>query len=428
MSVEGKVRLLFLSHFRWFWSSQTLSFVGDRLTGFAVPATAILVLHASSAEVGFLTALGWLAYPVLGLFAGAALVHLRLRPVMITSELVRFAAFATVPVAAAAGWLTITQLFVVVTVAGCATVFTDIAGQSYLPSLVDENLLYGANFRLQNSDSLSKVVGPALAGAITHAFGVVLGSALYSVPFLLSALGRTRIRKDVVAPPHVRSPIPVGIRSGCRFVLNHPQLRWLVCCAALRNFGMGAVDAVLLLFAYRAVGLSNAAGGLLLASGAVGGVFGAVVAHSLIARLGVRRTLLLTGVEGASWIAVPLCLIVAPVQILIAIRMFSSVWLPVWSVVSTSLRQTMTPPEQQSTVHATVRTLVSSTVPLGAVTGGLAASALGGGVGTSAGLVLVLMAGGMCASSGVLVLRRVDWRRTSGRPYEDIEAGRSSDD
>jgi len=36
----------------WYWGSQTASFVGDRLTGFAVPSIAILTLDASSAEVG----------------------------------------------------------------------------------------------------------------------------------------------------------------------------------------------------------------------------------------------------------------------------------------------------------------------------------------------------------------------------------------
>ncbi|MDX6264022.1 MAG: hypothetical protein QOH84_5710, partial [Kribbellaceae bacterium] len=100
--------------FSWYWGSQTASFVGDRLTGFAVPSIAILTLNATSAEVGILSAIGWLAYPTLGLVAGAALVHLPRRKVMITGELLRFALFATIPLAAIAGWVTIPQLLIVV--------------------------------------------------------------------------------------------------------------------------------------------------------------------------------------------------------------------------------------------------------------------------------------------------------------------------
>ncbi|WP_433697161.1 MFS transporter [Nocardiopsis sp. CA-288880] len=396
--------------FRWFWFSQTMSFTGDRLTGFAVPTVAILVVDASSAQVGLLTATGWLAFPVLGMFAGAVLAHVRRRLVMILGELVRFGAFTGVVAVALLGEVGFAQLVAATALAGAAMVFVDISAQSYLPSLVEPGALFAANSRLQSSDSMSKLIGPAVAGAVVDIVGPATSVAVNAVPFLLSAFGRTRVR-TVEPPPrpgHRPEPVAGRMRHGLGFVWRHEALRRLVCASALRGFGMGAVDVVLLLFAYRVLGMSGTAVGLLLAVGALGGLAGAMSAHRIARRIGVRRTLLLSGLEGASWIAVPLCLVAAPVVVFAVIRVCSSIWLPVWGVLSTSLRQRLTPPEWQSTVHATARTIPATALPLGALTGGAAAAVAGDLLGTAEGLVAVLMAGGACASTAVLLLRGID--------------------
>src|SRR5207248_2730374 len=52
------------------WSGQTISQAGSQVSQLAIPTVAILVLHASPFEVGLLTALEFLAFPVLGLVAG----------------------------------------------------------------------------------------------------------------------------------------------------------------------------------------------------------------------------------------------------------------------------------------------------------------------------------------------------------------------
>ncbi|MET7276763.1 MFS transporter [Kribbella sp. NPDC005582] len=388
----------------WYWGSQTASFVGDRLTGFAVPSIAILTLNASSAEVGVLSALGWFAYPAFGLVAGAALPHLPRRRVMIGGELVRCAAFATVPAAAVLGGAGIEQLFVVVAVAGVAMVFVDVAGQTYLPAIVAPGTLVGANAKLQSSDSASKLVGPALAGLLLRTTGSTIGLFLSALPFLASAYGRTRI--TAVEPPAdpAQAPFVQRIRTGLAFVQSHPVLRRQVSAAAVRSFGSGMVDAVLLLFAYRVLGLSSLAGGLLIAAGSVGGLLGAFLANRLAGKLGTRRVLLLTSVEALCWLAIPLCLVTQPAITLVLIRVLAGGWLPVWNVVTTSVRQQVTPSALQSTVHATARTLTSSTVPLGALTGGFAGGVLSSQLGAATGLVLVLATGGVIAGSSALLV------------------------
>ncbi|MEV6603713.1 MFS transporter [Kutzneria sp. NPDC051319] len=395
--------------FRWYWFSQTASFVGDRLTGFTAPSIAILVLHASSAEVGLLSATGWLAYPVFGMLAGGPLAHVRKRPVLVAGELTRLLAFVAVGAFATMGHISVAGLVVAVAIAGVATVFGDVAGQTYLPTLVEPRSLFAANARLQSSNSLSKLVGPALAGLLIDVVGPLAALAVNALPFALSAFGQSRVATVEPLPrPERRDPVLTRIRDGLGQVRRIPTLWRIVQGSALRAFGIGVVDTVLLLFAYRALGLSSVGGGLLLAAGSLGALAGAFLTARLAARFGVRRLMLASGLEGATWLALPLGLLVAPVAVVVAIRVLSSFWLPVWAVLTTGVRQSLAPAGHESAVHATVSTIVSSAVPAGSLAGGLAAGAATGWLGVTDGLALVLAAGGLLAAAGVLFVRHPD--------------------
>jgi MFS family permease len=249
-------------------------------------------------------------------------------------------------------------------------------------------------------------------------FAGPLALAFTSLPFLFSAFGQSRVRTvEPVPAPGPRDPVRARIKDGLLHVSRTPALRRIVHGSVLRSFGIGIVDTVLLLFAYRALGLSSVGGGLLLAAGALGGLAGAVLATRLIARIGVRRTLLLSGLEGAAWIALPFCLPAAPVVMIVAvvvIRVVSSVWLPVWAVLTTGLRQTLAPPGHESTVHATARTLVSSATPAGSLAGGLAAGLFSAWLGVTPGLVVLLAAGGLLAACSALLVSRTGG--TADRP------------
>ena len=71
-ALTGRVpELLRETEFRRYWSGQTISMFGDQISGIAIPLAAVLVLHASAAEMGYLTALVWLPSLLFGLHAGA---------------------------------------------------------------------------------------------------------------------------------------------------------------------------------------------------------------------------------------------------------------------------------------------------------------------------------------------------------------------
>ena len=115
------------------WSAETVSQFGTQFTQLALPLAAIDVLHASAFEVAALTTVEFLPFLLVSLPAGVWVDRLRRRPILVIGDLARAALLASVPIAYAFDALTIWQLYVVGFTVGIATVFFDVAYQSYLP-------------------------------------------------------------------------------------------------------------------------------------------------------------------------------------------------------------------------------------------------------------------------------------------------------
>src|SRR4051812_20156423 len=237
--------------------------------------------------MGVLTALETVAFLVIGLPAGAWVDRWRRTRVLVVNDLVRAVALATLPVAYALDVLSLWQLFLVAAVTGTATVFFDVAYQSYLPTLVDGDQIVDGNGKLESSRAVAQVAGPGITGVLLRVLGAPLLIAADAVSFLLSALFIGRIRHvDTVPQRAARRPLRVEIAEGLSFVVRHPLLRRIVACTGLGNLAGSAITALLVLFALRQLGLSESTVGLVFSAGAVGGVVGAVTAGRIARSFG----------------------------------------------------------------------------------------------------------------------------------------------
>src|ERR1700685_4811907 len=99
--------------FGWLWTAYAVSAYGSGLGFGAFPLIAVLVLHASPAQVSALSAVGPAVGALIALPLGPWVEFRRKRPVMIAMDLSRFAALSSVPAAFALGWLSFVQLLVV---------------------------------------------------------------------------------------------------------------------------------------------------------------------------------------------------------------------------------------------------------------------------------------------------------------------------
>src|SRR5436305_2656742 len=177
------------------WTGQTISELGSRVSREGIPLTAVLVLHAGTVQMGFLTALGGASVLVFGLIAGVWVDRLRRRPLLIATDLGRAAILASVPLAAVAGVLRMEQLYAVAALAGILTVFFDVAYQSYLPTLVLREQILEGNSKLALSASIAEIAGPGVTGVLVQTITAPIAILFDAVSFLFSALMVLLIRK-----------------------------------------------------------------------------------------------------------------------------------------------------------------------------------------------------------------------------------------
>ncbi|MGW0950357.1 MFS transporter, partial [Streptomyces sp. NPDC002623] len=118
------------------WGGQTVSEMGTHITVLALPLVAVVLLEASAFQVGLLAAAETSAFLLVALPAGAIVDRIAKRRLMIWCDLALFVVIGSVPLAHAAGALTLAQLYVVALVSGVLSVFFSVAYQAYLPTVL----------------------------------------------------------------------------------------------------------------------------------------------------------------------------------------------------------------------------------------------------------------------------------------------------
>jgi MFS family permease len=156
------------------WSGQSISELSSAVTVLVLPLTAVVVLNASTFQVGLLSAATTVSFLLIALPAGAVVDRMAKRRLMIGCDTARMLIIGSVPAAAVLGMLTLAQLYVVAA-AGVLTVFFDVAYQSYTLTLISRDQLMDGNGKLAATQSFSQVAGPGLGGTL---FGLLRAWAM----------------------------------------------------------------------------------------------------------------------------------------------------------------------------------------------------------------------------------------------------------
>lgn len=107
---------------------------------------------------------------------------------------------ASIPAAALAHALTMAQLYVVALVIGVATVFFDVAHQSYLPQILPRDQLVAGNGALETVRSTAQVTGPGVGGGLVQLVGAHLAVVADAIGYMLSALFLLRVKQPEEVP------------------------------------------------------------------------------------------------------------------------------------------------------------------------------------------------------------------------------------
>jgi MFS family permease len=386
--------------FRRFWFGQTISVFGDQITLLGVPLVAVLVLGADATQMGTLLAVGLLPHLLFSLPAGVWLDRVRnRRRLMIAADILRALLIASIPIAYAAGVLTVAQLYVVGFLAGSMAVVFDISWNTLLVAVVRREAFVEATALFSGSRALAFVGGPPLAGTLVQAASAPIALVADALSFVGSAFYLSRIRAAEPPIEFIEESMRTRLSTGLLFIFRDSIMRPILLSVATINLFNFGFQALFILYVTTVLGVSPGVLGAALGAGAVGGIIGALIASRIGRRLGLGAAYAL----GCLIFPVPLVLIPlvsgppeAVLVMLFTTEFLAGLGLQILDINASAVITARTPDAIRARAGGAFRFINYGIRPVGAVMGGL----LGGMIGVRETLFVVTIA----ASVGVLWL------------------------
>ena len=394
------MRLLRGANFRRFWLGQTISLFGDQVTLLALPLTAVLLLDARAAEMGYLGAAALMPHLLFSLPVGAWVERVAVRRhLMIAADVGRMLLLASIPLAYGVGHVTFAQLYGVAFASGTLAVVFDISSSTIFVAIAKPDDYLEANSLLNGSRAFSYVSGPSIGGVLVQVLSAPTALLADAASFAASALLLGRM--DAPEPPleERRGTLRAQIGEGLRFLFGHWFFRPSLAATATLNFFNLAFGALFILYCTRHLGVRPGTLGLVLGAGAVGGILGAAVAPRVGRRIGLGPAFLV------GQILFPLPLVLVPLAagsrpvilaFLFTAEFFSGLGVMILDINAGSLITALTPHAVRSRATGAFRFVNYGIRPLG--------SLAGGGLGAAVGLRPALWITTVGALAGVLWL------------------------
>ncbi len=367
------------------WAASTTSALGS---GLAIIAAPLYVASRTSSPliVSGATGVAWLPWLLFALPGGVLVDRVDRRRLMVVIDWTRVAAMAALATAILTGHGSIALLYGVLFVINTGEIVFRSASQAMIPAVVPRARLERANGWLTGGTTLMQMMlaGP-LAGflfavAACLPFFVNAGTYLASAVLIglvagtyraAPPLGAAAGRAGAGGPRSVRAEIAEGFG----WLMDQRLLRTMAILIGLLNVTLTAAIAVLVLLARERLGLGAVGYGLLFTAMAAGGILGSVIGDRLIRWVSATWTIRIGLLVEAG---THLVLATSRDAYVVGLMLFAfGVHGALWTIVGSSLRQRLTPPEMLGRVGSTGLFIAAGGNCVGAVLGGVIASAFG---------------------------------------------------
>jgi predicted MFS family arabinose efflux permease len=346
---------------------------GEQIALAAAPIVAVLALEAGAGETGLLQTALTLPFLLFAIPAGLMADRLPRQRLMAGAEALRALCLFVLLVLVPLKMLTWPLLSLLGSIAVCATVVFSVAAPALVPSLVPGELLATANARVELARTTAFAAGPAVGGLLVGWTGA---APAFGVAAILSALAAALLI-GIQEPPRKtsaqRNPIK-EIREGAVFVLHHALLRPVFVTQFIFNTAFFLILAIFVPHAVHNLGLTAPGVGVTLGMFGVGMVAGALLAPRSMELLSFGAVIAIgpfAGLLGAVLIALTIWV---PAPPLAGLGFFLLGAGPIlWVISTTTLRQTVTPPDLLGRVSA-INIMAYGARPIGSALGALIAA------------------------------------------------------
>jgi predicted MFS family arabinose efflux permease len=238
-----------------------------------------------------------------------------------------------------------------------------------IPTLVPRTALAKANGKMELARSTAFAAGPAVAGAIVSWVGA---TPTFSVAALLSTAAiilllqvhdtqpRNTFKRDVLS----------DLKQGMQFIWGHEFMRPILFTSIAWNIAWFVLQAAYIPYAIRVLGLSSSQVGVTMAAYGIGMITGALLAARVIKFLPFGKAILVGPWFSVVASTVMLSTLAFPSGYLAGLSFFLFGAGPIlWTITSTTLRQTVTPPDLLGRVGSMMLTVNFGIRPIGAALG-----------------------------------------------------------
>ncbi|MCX7265041.1 MAG: MFS transporter [Burkholderiales bacterium] len=307
----------------------------EQLTLAAVPIVAVLMLQAGPGEIGVIAALQSLPFLLLSIPLGLLADRSSLKRLMVASEVLRVLALMVLVTAVFMNQVSVILLAGVGFIASVGTVGFSVGAPSLVPALVGSEHLARANGRLELARSMAFAAGPALAGALIAWAGA-------STSFVLSLI----LSLNAVL-------LPIMLTS----------IAW--------NISWFVLQAIYVPYAIKSLGMSASQVGMTLACFGVGMMLGSLSAAKVVSWMPFGRAILVGPFFSVAAAMLMALTIWTPLSAVAGLSYFLFGFGPIiWTITSTTLRQTVTPFHMMGRVTAINIVVGTGARPIGALLGG----------------------------------------------------------
>jgi len=378
----------------------------EQLSLAAAPLVAVLALRAGPGEVGMLAAAQTLPFLLASMPLGMLADRMPRRRLMLWAEGLRALSLFAMLIAFLSSSLTIEWLALLGFLGAIGTVGFSVVAPALVPELVPRGALALANSRLELARSAAFTAGPALAGSLVSWAGAAATFTLAAVLSTFAILLLLRLLEPRRPSPPERHPF-AEVREGASFVWHEPMLRPMLITGVIFNVSWFVLQAAYVPYAVRVLDMSAQTIGLTLAMFGAGMLAGAMLTSRVVAAMPFGRAIQVGPVVSVLAASAMAATLVFPHAALagLSFALFGAGPM-VWTIASTTLRQSVTAGPMLGRVSAVFLTANAGARPIGAALGGLVGSTYG-----ESACLLVALAGFVIQACVILGSRITSLRR-----------------
>ena len=389
----------------------------EQLTLAAVPILAVLTLQAGPGDIGIIAAVQSLPFLLLSIPLGLLADRMSRKKLMLMSELLRVLALLVLIAAMLLDQISVPLLAIVGFLASVGTVGFSVSAPSLVPALVSSQHLAKANGRLELARSMAFAGGPAMAGALI----AWMGASTSFVLSLMLSLAAVSFLRQIQEPLRQAAPDRhpwLELKDGAHFVWSSKLLRPILFTSVAWNISWFVLQAIYVPYAIRSLGMSSSEVGLTLACYGIGMIAGSLMASRIVSKMPFGGAILLGPFFSVAAASVMALTHWVPEIAVAGLAYFLFGFGPIiWTITSTTLRQSVTPNEMMGRVTAINIVAGTGARPLGALLGGFV-----GETGSDLTCLLVVVAG-FAIQAVVISLSKVRSLKSLSEAREGLNEG-----